>query len=480
MPVTGRRRRGLLRKVKPILLLLTLQGILAVGLWRLTDDWLLPEPRAPHLQAAAAERLAELSAAAAARSVLTPDAATLAQLVRRIGAWPDVVYVGVEDALGRVLAHTDSTQVGQVWNEAMSTKIRAAVGAAHRELTVPIADPAQKDGPALGRIRLGYVALDAGPIGVGSRSSMLVIVLAVAAIIPLGGLIAYRVAPRATAARKSHSHTLETLVQAAWPDRERLLAELEVTRITLEHRDAEVARLRQAVESGAPPTLPAPASPRAIMAIAQAVRSSLTSILGFSKLLLREADGPLTESQTADAMNIQRAGLDLLRFVTGFSDLIRAEAGQVRPQLEPVDLPALLHELAGEYGSAHSLDIQVDAPADLPLVRMDRAHAVQILHALIMQATTLSGHGEVVLRPWISAPMIHLAVAHPGRAIPVEAVATIFDPFATKETSGARVGLALARTLARLNGGDIAVTQEPGQGVVFTVAMPQAVPAEVA
>jgi len=479
MPVTRRRGRGRLRAVRVILLLLTLQAILAVALWRLTEDWLSPGPGAPHLQATAAERLAELSAAAAARSVLTSDAATLALLVRRAGAWPDIVYIGVEDAQGRVLAHTDSTRIGQVWTEAMSTKIRAAVGAAHRELTVPIADPAQKDGPALGRIRLGYVALDAGPIGVGSRSSMLVIVLVVAAILPLGGLIAYRVAPRAAPAPKPPSHTLETLVQAAWPDRERLLAEIEVTRITLEHRDAEIARLRQAVESGAP-TPPVPASPRAIMAIAQAVRSSLTSILGFSKLLLREADGPLTESQTADAMNIQRAGLDLLRFVTGFSDLIRAETGQVRPQPEPVDLPALLHELAGEYGSAHSLDIQVDAPADLPLVRMDRAHAVQILHALIMQATTLSGHGEVVLRPWISAPMIHLAVAHPGRAIPVEAVATIFDPFATKETSGARVGLALARTLARLNGGDIAVTQEPGQGVVFTVAMPQAVPAEVA
>lgn len=479
MPVTRRRGRGLRRKVKAILLLLTLQGILAVGLWRLTEDWLLPEPRAPHLQAAAVERLAELAAAAAARSVLTPDAAALALLVRRAGAWPDVVYVGIEDAQGRVLAHTDSTQIGQVWNEAMSTKIRTAVGAGHREMTVPIADPVQKDGPALGRIRLGYVALEPGPLSVGGRSSMLVIVLAVAAILPLGGLIAYRVAPRAVPASKAHGQTLETLVHAAWPDRERLLAEIEVIRITLEHRDAELARLRQAIESGAPAP-PPPSSPRAILAIAQAVRSSLTSILGFSKLLLREADGPLTESQTADAMNIQRAGLDLLRFVTGFSDLIRAEAGQVRPQLEQVDLPALLHELAGEYGSAHSLDIQVDAPADLPLVRLDRAHAVQILHALIMQATTLGGHGEVVLRPWISAAMVHLAVAHPGRTVPVETLATIFDPFVTKETSSARVGLALARTLARLNGGDIVAAQEPGQGVVFTVAMPQAVPADVA
>jgi signal transduction histidine kinase len=480
MAVTSRRGRGLLRAVKAILLLLTLQGILAVGLWRLTEDWLLPEPGAPRLQAAAAERLAELSAAAAVRAVLTPDAATLAALVRRAAAWPDIVYVGVEDAEGRVLAHTDSTRIGQVWNEAMSTKIRVAVGAAHRELTVPIADPARKDGPALGRIRLSYVALDAGPMSVGSRSSMLVLVLAVAAILPLGGLIAYRVAPRAARASKPHNHTLETLVQAAWPDRERLRTEIEVARITLDHRDSEIARLRQAIESGAPPTPPALSSPRAIMAIAQAVRSSLTSILGFSKLLLREADGPLTESQTADVMNIQRAGLDLLRFVTGFSDLMRAEAGQVRPQLEPVDLPALLHELAREYGSAHSLDIHVDAPGDLPLVRIDRAHAAQILHALITQAITLSGHGEVVLRPWISAAMVHLAVAHPGRAIPVETVATIFDPFVTKETSSARVGLALARTLARLNGGDIVVAQEPGQGVVFTVAMPQAVPAEVA
>jgi signal transduction histidine kinase len=466
------------RAVRVILLLAILQAIVAAGAWWLTEDWLFPKGAPSDVPAAATERLADLYAAAAVRLVAASDAAALAQLVKRAAAWPEVVYVGVEDAQGRVLAHTDPARVGTIWYEVTSTKIRAAAGAAHREVAVPIVDAAQKDGPALGRIRLGYIALGGAATNgglAGGHGSILVVTLAVAAAVPLGALIAYVTNRPAAASAEAPSQSLESLAQATWSDRERLVAEIRRLKESLAEHAPDPGRLEPAPALPAPAAPPAPAGAMqepAILSVAQAVRTSLTNILGFSKLLLRETDGSLTESQSADVLSIQRAGVELLRLVAGLSELSRAEAGLMPVQPEPVDPRALLHELAADCGSAHSLDIKVECPPDLPMVRADRGHLVQILHTLIMQATALDGHGEVTLRPRTDASTLHITVAHPGRAIPEDAVATFFEPFAGKESSGTRVGLALARALARLNGGGVGVAQPPGEGVVFTVDIP--------
>jgi signal transduction histidine kinase len=298
----------------------------------------------------------------------------------------------------------------------------------------------------------------------------------VVAAVPLGALLAYLTDRPAAPPAEPPSQSLESLAQATWSDRERLVAEIRHLKETLAERASDPARAPLALAPSAPVAPAAAMQEPAILSVAQAVRTSLTNILGFSKLLLREADGPLTESQSADVLSIQRAGVELLRLVAGLSELGRAEAGLMPLHPEPVDPRALLHELAADCGSAHSLDIKVECPPDLapdlPLVRADRGHLVQILHTLIMQATTLDGHGEVALRPRASASMLHITVAHPGRTIPEDAVAAFFDPFAGKESNGTRVGLALARALARLNGGGVAVAQPPDEGVVFTVDIP--------
>jgi signal transduction histidine kinase len=51
-------------------------------------------------------------------------------------------------------------------------------------------------------------------------------------------------------------------------------------------------------------------------------------------------------------------------------------------------------------------------------------------------------------------------------------LAAIFDPYASKEASTGRVNLTLARSLAILNGGGLAVEGQPGNGIVFTLKVP--------
>ena len=465
----GKRPR-IMRAVKVVVLLATLQGILAVGLLWLNEEWLSPKT-APRV-----ERIAELYAAAAGRFVMTADQPALAHLVKQAATWPEIVYLGVEDANGTVLAHTDPGRIGRVWREVMSTWIRSTAGAAHREVTVLLVNPDHRAGPPVGRIRLGYITIDEGTAGApvtGSRiSAVPFLVGAMVAALPLGGLVLVLTKPPVRPPGETPGLPLENLAQVAWAHHGRLVTEVGRLRGALGAREAEVAQLAKAVEQ-APQSKPVDLSAqRAILSITHTVRSSLSNILGFSKLLLRELDGTLTETQTADVRNIQRAGAELLTFVTALSELSRAEAGQVLLQSEAVDAAAVLHELAVECGTTHALDLKVECPAELPTVRTDRAHLGQILRTLILQATTLSGHGEVVLRPWANGQSVHISVAHPGRVISDQDMVTLFDPFSSKETGGGRVGLSLARSLAVLNGGGIAVESQAGNGVVFTLTVP--------
>ena len=79
----------------------------------------------------------------------------------------------------------------------------------------------------------------------------------------------------------------------------------------------------------------------------------------------------------------------------------------------------------------------------------------------------------MVLRPRSNGETVEIAVAHPGRVLSDDDLATVFDPYASKETSTGRVSLTLARSLAILNGGGLVVESQPGNGVVFTLKLPK-------
>jgi signal transduction histidine kinase len=77
---------------------------------------------------------------------------------------------------------------------------------------------------------------------------------------------------------------------------------------------------------------------------------------------------------------------------------------------------------------------------------------------------------------------IELAVADTGIGMTPEQQAKLFEEFIQADTStaqrygGTGLGLAITRKLARMMGGDVAVTSEPGKGSVFTVRLPAGAP----
>jgi signal transduction histidine kinase len=93
--------------------------------------------------------------------------------------------------------------------------------------------------------------------------------------------------------------------------------------------------------------------------------------------------------------------------------------------------------------------------------------------------------GEVALRVRKVADgreWVELAVADTGIGMTAEQQAKLFQDFAQADSLTARryggtgLGLAITRKLARMMGGDVTVTSEPGKGSVFTVRLPGRAP----
>lgn len=214
------------------------------------------------------------------------------------------------------------------------------------------------------------------------------------------------------------------------------------------------------------------------------LRTPITAIQGWSQALLDGAAAD-PEAQTQAAQIIHDEAGRLGRMVQQLLELSRLSSGQLRLNRTPVDLSALLQEVAaGQQVEAESraITLQVEA-TPLPPVSADRDRLAQVLGNLVDNALrhTPAG-GQVILQGRQEGSWAVLAVADTGRGIPAEEQARIFERFYQVEKSrarrdqhsGAGLGLAIARELVEAHGGTIQVTSQVDQGSVFTIRLPMA------
>ena len=174
----------------------------------------------------------------------------------------------------------------------------------------------------------------------------------------------------------------------------------------------------------------------------------------------------------------------LLGLINQVLDLSKIEAGKLELNPQTVQLAPLINDVistAGQLAEQNKNRLVVDAQENLGALTVDPMRLRQILLNLLSNACKFTKGGEVRLRARRAANGRHwiaLAVADTGIGMTPEQQAKLFEEFIQADTStaqrygGTGLGLAITRKLARMMGGDVTVTSEPGKGSVFTVRLP--------
>jgi len=208
-------------------------------------------------------------------------------------------------------------------------------------------------------------------------------------------------------------------------------------------------------------------------------RTPLTLMLGPLDELMEMAQPDEQRQLTATA---QRNARRLLKLVNTLLDFSRIEAGRTRARFVATDLALLTAELASSFDSACSdagIGLVIDCPPLGGPVAVDPDMWEKIVLNLLSNAFKFTFDGEIAIRLRTEGDHVVLTVRDSGVGIPEPELALIFERFHRVEGQrgrsyeGSGIGLSLVRELARMLGGDIAVTSEEGAGTQFTVTIPR-------
>jgi signal transduction histidine kinase/CheY-like chemotaxis protein len=216
-------------------------------------------------------------------------------------------------------------------------------------------------------------------------------------------------------------------------------------------------------------------------------RTPLNSIMALSRLLMDRSDGELTTEQETQIRFIRKAAQNLTELVDDLLDLAKVEAGKTVVVASEFTVASMFGALRGMLrpllmGDAVALVFE-DA-ADLPPLDTDEGKVSQILRNFISNALKFTENGEV--RAWATADAasdtVTFHVRDTGIGIAPGDLEVIFQEFGQinhrlqSRVKGTGLGLPLAKTLAELLGGKIAVVSVPGVGSTFSVTLPRCYP----
>jgi signal transduction histidine kinase len=221
-----------------------------------------------------------------------------------------------------------------------------------------------------------------------------------------------------------------------------------------------------------------------VSSMSHELRTPLNAIIGLTDMLATNAARFGTEKAKEPLQRVHRAGTHLLGLINQVLDLSKIEAGKLELSPQTVQLAPLVDEVVGtarQLAEQNKNRLVVDAQENLGALTVDPMRLRQILLNLLSNACKFTKAGEVKLaarKVSNGNKFVEFAVSDTGIGMTAEQQAKLFEEFSQADATtaqlfgGTGLGLAITRKLARMMGGDVTVTSEPGKGSVFTVRLP--------
>ncbi|MCA9715834.1 MAG: hypothetical protein KC468_14245, partial [Myxococcales bacterium] len=218
------------------------------------------------------------------------------------------------------------------------------------------------------------------------------------------------------------------------------------------------------------------------------LRTPLNAVIGFSELLLEDAD----EATTEELESIRRAGKHLLGIISDILDLTKIESGRMLLELDRVQVRALCEELtravepqAAAQGDTVELILDPALEGDGGWIVVDRTRVYQIVVNLLSNAVKFTERGEIDVVVEVAAQegddiRLCFSVRDTGIGIPADEREHLFEAFRqvdashTRRFGGTGLGLAISRQLVEQMKGSLTAESVFGEGSTFTVRLPLA------
>ncbi len=213
---------------------------------------------------------------------------------------------------------------------------------------------------------------------------------------------------------------------------------------------------------------------RLLASLAHEINNPLQTMSASIELVM---DFPLEAEERQKYLQVMRQETErLMKISRGVLDFARpARAEQRLTSIAALVERALF--LASRQLHTARVQVRLDLPDDLPLIRASADQISQVCLNLIINAIEhMPAGGLLEICARHTPDQVELAFKDNGEGIPAQALELIFEPFYTTRKDGTGLGLAISHSLVALHGGSLTVDSAPGNGAVFTVRLPLSPP----
>lgn len=213
-----------------------------------------------------------------------------------------------------------------------------------------------------------------------------------------------------------------------------------------------------------------------VSTVSHELRSPLTSVKGYTSLLLNRWDRLSPEQSRMMLEQVNHDADRVTRLITELLDISRLESGRLILRRQPVDLSELagtvLDKVRMEYPG---LDASMSFPGRFPHAWADPDKVVQVLTNLVENACKYGSLTGLQVVGEADGTDVAVAVRDRGPGIRAEDLAQVFNKFYRRSEgrpTGSGLGLWISRGLVEAHGGRLAVSNLPGRGAEFRFTLP--------